>query len=159
MRRTLILLSFAIILLVAVANVYRDPRVQDLFRSVPRTPGAGSAQKQASRPAPHASHAKPTRAESLPAAPTVPNRHVQPQELEVESARDDRVPNETVSRVLLQVLAAKGLARGVALEVSDESIKVFGEVDSEDKRETILTLIEKGRGSRRLDAAGLTVQR
>jgi hypothetical protein len=36
MRRALILLSFAIILLVAAAHVYRDPRVQDLFRSVPK---------------------------------------------------------------------------------------------------------------------------
>jgi hypothetical protein len=154
MRRALILLSFTIILLVLGAHVYRDPRVQEIFRAAPR---AGSARKPIARPAAQVSPEQPSRAKSLPAAPAVANKHVPPQELKVDSARANRTPNETVSRVLLQILAAKGLARGIALEVSDESIKIFGEVDSDDKRQTIVTLVEKGRESRRLDATGLTV--
>ena len=156
MRRALILLSFAIILLVAAAHVYRDPRVQDLFRSVPK---AGSAKKQIVRPATRAPLEQPTGAESSAAPVAVVKNQAPPQEHDIASARPDQTPNDTVSRVLLQILAAKGLARGIALEVSDESIRIFGEVDSDDKRQKIIGLIEKGRESRRLDTTRLTIQR
>jgi len=156
MRRALILLSFAIILLVAAAHVYRDPRVQDLFRSVPK---AGSAKKQIVRPATRAPLEQPTGAGSSAAPVAVVKNQAPPQEHDIASARPDQTPNETVSRVLLQILAAKGLARGIALEVSDESIRIFGEVDSDDKRQKIIGLIEKGRESRQLDTTRLTIQR
>lgn len=156
MRRALILLSFAIILLVAAAHVYRDPRVQDLFRSVPK---AGSAKKQIVRPATRAPLEQPTNAGSSAAPVAVVKNQAPPQEHDIASARPNQTPNETVSRVLLQILAAKGLARGIALEVSDESIRIFGEVDSDDKRQKIIGLIEKGRESRRLDTTRLTIQR
>lgn len=156
MRRALILLSFAIILLVAAAHVYRDPRVQDLFRSVPK---AGSAKKQIVRPATRALLEQPTGAGSSAAPVAVVKNPAPPQEHDIASARPDQTPNDTVSRVLLQILAAKGLARGIALEVSDESIRIFGEVDSDDKRRKIIGLIEKGRESRRLDTTRLTIQR
>lgn len=157
MRRALILLSFAIILLVAAAHVYRDPRVQDLFRSVPK---AGSAKKQIVRPATRAPLEQPTGGAGSSAAPVaVVKNQAPPQEHDIASARPDQTPNDTVSRVLLQILAAKGLARGIALEVSDESIRIFGEVDSDDKRQKIIGLIEKGRESRRLDTTRLTIQR
>ncbi len=155
MRRALILLSVSIILLVAAANVYRDPRVQDLFRSAPR---AGSR-----RPiAPTATPAAPEQAARTGRAPVpAPSEKKRGPSLErgVEPSPVNQVPNETVSRILMQVLAAKGLARGISLEVSDQSIEVFGEVDSNEKRDAIISLIEKGRESRQLDATGLTVQR
>ncbi len=155
MRRALILLSFAVILLVAVAHVYRDPRIQDLFRSVPR---AGSARKLPVRPATPSVPQSPARA--IPArAPAAAEKNGGPPEERGVPAIPNQIPNETVSRVLLQILGAKGLSRGVSLEVSDESIRVLGEVDSNDKRQAIISLIEKGRESRKLDAAGLTVQR
>jgi len=155
MRRALILLSFAVILLVAVAHVYRDPRIQDLFRSVPR---AGSARKLPVRTATPSVPQSPARA--IPArAPEAAAKNGAPPEERGAPAIPNQIPNETVSRVLLQILGAKGLSRGVSLEVSDESIRVLGEVDSNDKRQAIISLIEKGRESRKLDAAGLTVQR
>ncbi len=156
MRRALLLLSFAVILLVAVAHVYRDPRVQDLFRSVPK---AGSSKRLPARTATPSAPEPPARAARAPAATTVSKNGVLPEERNVASAAANRIPNETVGRVLLQILAAKGLSRGISLEVSDGSIKVLGEVDSNEKRQAIISLIEKGRESRRLDAAGLVVQR
>lgn len=155
MRRVLILLSFAIILLVVAAHVYRDPRVQELFRSAPtkdavkRQPGHAVVRRPSAPP--------------IPSKPTIPettvNGTTQSQEHTRASVRPNQVPNETVSGVLLRVLAAKGLAQGIALQVSDESIKVFGEVDSDAKRRDIIALIEKGRENRRLDVTELTVQR
>jgi hypothetical protein len=156
MRRALLLLSFAVILLVAVAHVYRDPRVRDLFRSVPK---AGSSKGLPARTATHSAPEPPAPAARAPAATTVSKKGAPPEERNVVSAAANRIPNETVGRVLLQILAAKGLSRGISLEVSDGSIKVLGEVDSNDKRQAIISLIEKGRESRRLDAAGLVVQR
>ncbi len=153
MRRALILLSVSIILLVAAANVYRDPRVQDLFRSAPR---AGS-KRPIARPLKPSVPEQPVRTKRA-AAPAPPEKNHGPsREPGVESAPVNQVPNETVSRVLMQVLAAKGLSRGISLEVSDRSIRVFGEVDSKEKRETIISLIEKGRENRQLDATRLTV--
>ncbi len=155
MRRALILLSVSIILLVAAANVYRDPRVQDLFRSAPRA-GSRRPIKPTAAPAAPEQAARPGRA-PVPA----PSEKKRGPSLErgVESSPVNQVPNETVSRILMQVLAAKGLARGISLEVSGQSIEVFGEVDSNEKRDAIISLIEKGRESRQLDATGLTVQR
>jgi len=156
MRRALILLSFAIILLVAAANVYRDPRVQDLFRSVP---GAGSAKIPVVGPTTRSSPEQPPRPGPSSSPVAAKRNGVVPQERDVVAARANQTPNEKVSRVLLQILSAKGLSRGISLEVSDESVKVFGEVDSYDKRQTIVSLIEKIREGRRLDATGLSVQR
>lgn len=155
MRRALMLLSFAVILLVAVAHVYRDPRVQDLFRSVPR---AGSARKLPVRTATPSVPQSPVRTVPAPAPEAAAKNDAPPEERGVPSI-PNQIPNETVNRVLLQILNAKGLSRGVSLEVSDASIRVYGEVDSNDKRQTIISLIEKGRESRKLDATGLTVQR
>lgn len=154
MRRVLILLSVAIILLVAAANVYRDPRVQDLFRSAPRS---GALNKPVVRTAPPANPVQPAPVERAAVPPVSAGDRVRPREPDVESGSDNQVPNETVSRVLMQILSARGLSRGVSLAVSDQSIEVFGEVDSNEKREAIIGLLEKGRESRRLDASRLTV--
>jgi len=156
MRRALIMLSFAVILLVAVAHVYRDPRVQDLFRSVPK---AGSAKKVPVQPAAPALPEPPVRAGRAPAPAAAAKNGAPPQACRDASAAANQIPNETVSRVLFQILAAKGLSQGISMEVSDGRIRIIGEVDSDDKRRAIISLIEKGRESRRLDASGLTVRR
>ena len=148
MRRTLILLSCTIILLVAAAHVYRDLRVQELFRSVPR---AGTAKKPVVPQAPARS--------ATSAAPASTEENSPPARgNSIPTSQPSQTPNETVSRVLMQVLAAKGLVRGISLEVSDNSIAVFGEVDSDDKRQRIISVVEKGREGRRLDASRLIVQ-
>ncbi len=155
MRRVLVLLSLTIILLVAAAHVYRDPRVQDLFRSAPR---AASTKKTIAHPVTRPSNDRRPRPEASPAPPATEKSRPPLQDTDAVSRRANQTPNETVGRVLLQILAAKGLSRGISLEVSDESVGIFGEVDSDEKRKMILSLIDKGRESRRLDATGLTVQ-
>ena len=63
-----------------------------------------------------------------------------------------------MSRVLLQILAAKKLADGISLMVTDNSVVVAGTVDSDQKRKQILEIIEKGRETRRIDAINLVVR-
>jgi hypothetical protein len=155
MRRTLILLSCTIILLVAAAHVYRDPRVQELFRSVPR---AGTAKKPVVPQAVPKPSKAPARSATSAAPASTEENSPPARGNSIPTSQPSQTPNETVSRVLMQVLAAKGLVRGISLEVSDNSIAVFGEVDSDDKRQRIISVVEKGREGRRLDASRLIVQ-
>ncbi len=69
------------------------------------------------------------------------------------------VPNADVSSALLGILRARGLAYGISLSVTDDKVEVVGEVDSQDARQRILDVIEKGRGRRTLVADQLTVER
>ncbi len=154
MRRIVLLLCSTIVLLAGAAHLYRDPRVRELFRSAPkvgRDPKSISTAPSMVKPSqPTASRSKGThRQTSIP----------QPREpvLEPEDTFRNLTPNETVGRVLLQVLAAKDLASGVSLEVSDRAIRVFGEVESTEKRQAILAIIDKAREMRQVDANGLIV--
>jgi hypothetical protein len=155
MRRTLILLSCTIILLVAAAHVYRDPRVQELFRTVPK---AGATKKTVLPQLTPRRFGGEARANSPTPPAALEEKAVPARDHVAVAPHTNQTPNETVSRVLMQVLAAKGLARGISLEVSDESIAIFGEVDSDDKRQRIINVVEKGREGRHLDASRLIVQ-
>ena len=70
----------------------------------------------------------------------------------------NQVPNRQVASVLLQILAARSLASGVSLSVSDEQIEVIGETASAENRATILEVIEKGRENRKIVAELLVVR-
>ncbi len=156
MRRTLVLLSCTIILLVAAAHVYRDPRVQELFRSLPA--GTGTAKKRVLPPALPKPSEAPARSATSAAATSLKESPPPARHRGTARPHPNQTPNETVSRVLFQILAAKGLARGISLEVSDGSIAIYGEVASEDMRQQIVGVIEKGREGRRLDVSGLGVR-
>jgi hypothetical protein len=68
------------------------------------------------------------------------------------------MPNDTVSRALLQAMAARGLSSGISLEVTDRVIRVFGHVESADRRRAVLALIENGRETRQVDDSGLVIR-
>ena len=70
----------------------------------------------------------------------------------------NQVPNEELSRVLMQILAAKKLADGISVSVTDSEVSVAGRIGSQDQKKEILEIIEKGRESRRIDAEELRVQ-
>ncbi len=154
MRRVVILLCLTIVLLVGAAHLYRDPRVRELFRTAPKA-GHGIRNSSASPAKVRPGRLPPSRAEGESPAALVRQEH----ESAPEPAKPPRnmTPNETVSRVLLQVLAARDLVSGVSLEVSDRTIRVVGEVESAEKRQAILAIIEKAREMRQLDASGLII--
>ncbi|NWG13302.1 MAG: hypothetical protein HXY20_07200 [Acidobacteria bacterium] len=152
MRRMIVLLCLTVVLLVGAAHLYRNPRVRELFRSAP---DVGQGLKPMVAPA-----AVTTPDQS---ASRRPGEAVRPAAVLRQRVRDpkpedgphDLTSNEKTSRVLLQVLAAKGLVSGVSLEVSDHAIRVMGAVESVKKRSAILAIIEKAREARDVDATGL----
>jgi len=150
MRKTIILLCLTVILLAGAAHLYRDPRVKQLFRSAPRV----------ARTVEHKRHVPEQSATPQPAdrpADAGTQSTAAPAD-EPEGTPRSLVPNETVGRILLQVLAARGLSSGISLEVSDRAIRVYGEVESAEKRRTILAVINKGREARRVDGSGLVIR-
>ena len=72
-------------------------------------------------------------------------------------AIQNMVPNRDVGRILMQILAAKKLADGIALSVTDEAVVIYGEVSSAAKRDEIVAVVEKGRERRKLDSSHVTV--
>jgi hypothetical protein len=79
---------------------------------------------------------------------------------EIESSPEDynQVPNEEVRKVLMQILAAKKLSRGISLSVTDRLVTVTGEVSTSGKRKQILDIIERGREARSIDATRLAIR-
>ncbi len=152
MRRAILLLCGGIILLVAAAHLYRDPRLRDLFRS---SSGAAPAHKRQEGIA-----AAPAPLRKMPGKVAAPLRtgRIGPESDNRAPAAAARSPNELVSRVLMQALAAKKLAAGISLQVSDDAIEAFGEVPSAEDRAALLRLLEKGSEGRRVDASRLAVK-
>ncbi len=154
MRRVVILFCLTIVLLAGAAYLYRDPRVRELFRSAPSV-RHGLRNSSAARAKVKPKQSPTSRAEGKPRQKVIRLESEPVSEL-IDKPRN-RTPNETVTRVLLQVLAAKDLVSGVSLEVSDRAVRVFGEVESAEKRQAILAIIEKAREMRQVDAGGLIV--
>jgi hypothetical protein len=70
----------------------------------------------------------------------------------------DQSSNSETSKVLMQVFKAKGLAEGISLSVSDDTIQVIGTVKSEAEYTEVLSLLEKGRGARLVDSSEFKVK-
>lgn len=70
----------------------------------------------------------------------------------------NQVANEELQSVLMRILAAKKLVQGISLSVTDKSVIVSGAVESEERRQEILGIIEKGREARSIDDAYLKVR-
>ena len=127
------------------------PRVRSLFESgPPREDPLGYLDrlpepKVRPTPAPRKAPRKPVE----PVAP--PEPQAEPEVIE------NIVPNRELGRVLMQILAAKKLADGIALSVTDEAVEVYGEVSSTAQKDAIAEIIEKGRESRKLDLSHLTI--
>jgi hypothetical protein len=75
---------------------------------------------------------------------------------EVEPIQN-QTSNQETSRILMQILKAKGLANGISIAAGDDKIMVFGTVKSERVRQEILDVIDKGRGARQIEAGELRV--
>jgi hypothetical protein len=67
------------------------------------------------------------------------------------------VPNRDVARVLMQILAAKKLADGISISVSDEAVMIHGEVSSSAKLDEIVAVVEKGRESRKIESSHVSI--
>ncbi len=148
-------------------RLYQDPRVQQLFREPRPRPASGSVPAAGKSSVPPEVRISPKRraknsprpaTASSPASPPgeemAANHAAEP---EVVPAAVNTVDNNVVTRVILQILAARDLAYGIALSTSDQVIVVEGVVDSMEKRNQILAVLEKAREARRIDAERLTV--
>ena len=132
--------------------LYQDPRVSDLFKPLGKGPQTPSRANQRSRENEGLKKRQtrqqratgPTRAQEV--VETGPEQH------------QNQVPNGQVSRVLRQILLAKKLGSDVSLGVNDQEIVLSGTVRSEEEREEILSIIEKAREAREVNAAGLELQ-
>jgi hypothetical protein len=166
LRLTIIILAILVFLAWGAYRLYQEPRVQELFHepepksiSNPIPPAETEPVRQ--KPA-TVRKARGIRAEIVGAVPAPKRlRAAAPsaeEQTEEPSAAQNRVANDVVSRVLLQILTAKKVADGISLVVTDNSVVVAGTVASDEKRKQILEIIEKGRETRRIDAINLVVR-
>jgi len=79
-----------------------------------------------------------------------------PEVEEIEPVQN-QLSNEETSRIFMQIFRAKGLANGITLSISDDTIQVFGQVKSEAAKREILSLLDKGRGQRKIEDSNLIV--
>ena len=152
-------------------RLYQDPRVQELFRKSDRSAfPSGSGRAAGKSPAPTEitiTPKRPAKSTSRPSAASSPESLQESKKVtEVPAPTEapaeppavlNTVENQVVSRVVLQILAARNLASGIVLSTSDQVIIVEGTVDSIEKRNQILDVIEKAREARRIDAERLVV--
>ncbi|MBM3790525.1 MAG: hypothetical protein FJW35_09280 [Acidobacteria bacterium] len=150
-----ILLATAIVALLAwaVYEFYQNPRVQGLVSGPP--PAAPSKPLPRSEPAAgrkeRASPPKPVRS-------TVQEK-TEAAEMPQPSPPQNQTPNAVVSRVLIQILAAKKLADGISIGTTDDAVIVAGIVDTEEMRRRILEIVDKAREARRIEARDLIVRK
>jgi hypothetical protein len=70
----------------------------------------------------------------------------------------NQVANDEVARVLMRILAARGLADGISIAVTDREVAIHGAVSTSEQRDQILEVVEGGREARRIGAENLTVR-
>lgn len=133
----------------------QSPQLLELFgfsleRPPPSAAPAATRTSPVRRSPPPSPPAKSSRPETpveervdLPAPPRA-------QPAEAPPAVQNQVPNRQLASTLLQIMGARGLAYGVSLSVTDDTIEVNGETASAENRATILEIIEQGRESRRI---------
>lgn len=150
--------AISVLLLLAVGGILylraphlfeRAKRSEDPLKFLQDLPEVGKPEYQA----PARSRRKPARHPNE-FAPPDPDKEPKSQASE---SPPPQVDNAEVQRVLLQIMAAQGLAKGISLSVTDTQIVVAGTVESESRRERILELLDKGRERRRISAEDLIV--
>jgi hypothetical protein len=168
LRKLVIVLGALILVGWGAWRLHRHPRVQDLFYGTARAPAPRSVWKIQTQDRPAAagvaSIAKPT-----VVAAQRRNANASPKEEEKQENVSDEMAaslapgsnsaaNDVVTRVILQVLATRKLVSGVAISTSDTVLIVNGIVDSEEKRQQILAIVEKARQARQVDSQNLIVE-
>jgi hypothetical protein len=147
------------VLLGAGYYVYQRPEIQELFRQSNREgdPLAFLEDLPEINPRPVAKRSeKPRRLTPVVAAEPAPEAEMEQPEPSPEYT--NQVANDQLRKVLMQILAAKKLTKGISLAVTDSAIIVTGEVESSEKRKQILDVIDRGREARRLEDQHLTVK-
>ncbi len=167
MRLTIILAAILVVVCWGAYELYQDPRVQEIFRepapqSLSNPPPPVEIPHLPEKPEPEKKPAEVWAGTVGTTNETKPNRTDLPpaeEEQKEPPAAKNQVANDVVSRVLLQVLAARKLVYSVSIGVTDKVVTVTGVVDSEEKRDQILDIINKARETRRVDATNLVVSK
>lgn len=139
--------------------VYHLPEVNVLFQSETRPArpldfleNLPEPEVRKPTPRPRAERRSAPQPQSPPSAPEAPSvDNIQP-------AGENQVPNGEVGRILMQILAAKKLASGLSMSVTDTEIALHGTVESRDTLKRILEVVEKGREYRAINLDNLTVE-
>jgi hypothetical protein len=149
-------------------RLYQHPQVQDLFYGSGKAVGPRSVWKIKTQDRPAAGHtqdmAKSSGATAQREKTTAPPAEARKQEspavelAATEPPAQNSVANDVVTRVVLQILYSRKLVSGVAISTSDTAIIVEGIVDSEEKRQQILAIVDKAREARRVDSRNLIVE-
>jgi hypothetical protein len=146
-----------VVLLLAGFGVYylvSSPQFQELFSSRPVPPELLNREPGSQ---PRDQNTGKTAATPLPprAEPPEEERHEEP--VAGGQPADSHPSNEETGRVLLQILAARKLAAGINLTVSDQTLTVVGTVPTAEARRQILDVLNRGRGPRKIISDELIV--
>jgi hypothetical protein len=150
------------LLLAGGYKAYQHPKVKQLFNSPEKkeNPLAFLEDLPELTPKPLPPKRTPRSPRPVPQVPreqeTVEVRDGAVEDTEVIEYQN-QVPNEELRRVLMQILAARKLASGISLIVTDRRVEVVGEVQDAESRRKILETVDKGREARRLDGTKLVV--
>ncbi len=158
MRRFLIL--FVILSAVGCGGYlfFQQPEVRALFQPARPAEDPLDFLRDLPKISPKAAAPKPSsnqrRTPAQAPAPSVEAREPEPSAVTPRN----QVPNEDVSRALLGILAARKLGHGLSISVTDETITLYGEVDSAEQLEQIRQILNKAREYRRIDTSHLSVR-
>ncbi|HLV01040.1 MAG TPA: hypothetical protein VKZ59_07220 [Acidobacteriota bacterium] len=155
MKKLALLLALLLLLIGGAYWAYQDPKVRSLFATSserPENPLDFLEDLPEITPRPEA-----TSRNRSSAGRRAPAQASQSQASEQQPQPENQVANEEVARVMMQILAAKGLASGINLAVTDEKVILSGEVFSQEQRQAIIDTVQKGREARQVDASGLKV--
>ena len=139
------------LLAAAVYFLSQDPKVRSLFESAP----ARENPLEFLENLPEPKVPPPVVERKKPQKPATPE--LDPEPPDDPEVVQNVVPNRDGARVLMQILAAKKLADGISISVSDEAVMIHGEVSSSAKLDEILTVVEKGRESRKIDSSHVSI--
>lgn len=148
-----ILAILAVILLVGGYAFYRSPQGQEIFTRPDRDENPLEFLENLPEIEPIEPRPESQRPRRGPTAGQQPQDDAEP-----AAPYRNRVPNPEVASTVMQILAARGLASGVSISVSDTHVEVSGTVPSRTARKQILDVLEKAREARQIDAAALVVQ-
>ena len=128
---------------------YQDPRVRELF-GTQRQPEAPPSPRPARISQPTPPRKKQKKVQKTPPTKPAPVRVEEPGPQSIAT-------NRQLASTILGILAARQLASGISLTVTDDVLAVIGQVGDEKKKREILEVLDNARGHRRLDSTRLTV--
>lgn len=152
-------LRYALVILVlagALYGIYRMPAVNVLFKPVEKNDDPLGFLRDLPEPEPRPVPEKsPSRKSgSAQASSTSNGASSEPQTAELP---ENQVPNSEVSRILIQILKARGLADGISISVTDQDVLLYGKVDSQEILNQIVEIANKAREYRSVNAESVTI--